>query len=497
MDFSKLVNDLRVTFRSQITKDLNFRRDQLKAFLRMVDENEKRIITALHQDLNKCDFETNFCELTLLRNEIRLMIDNLNKYAKNRPVQKNMASLFDSVFIKPEPLGVILIISAWNYPIYLTLTPLVGAIAAGNCAIIKPSELAPASAKLMEELVAKFLDQNCYTVVNGGKDETTALLNERFDKIMYTGSTRVGKIVYQRAAEHLTPCVLELGGKSPCYISDDILNQADVLFQRLAFGKTVCLGQTCVAPDYVLCSKTVQDKIVEMVPKIIESQFGPNPEDSNELCRIVNDNHFERLKGLIESSKSKVAYGGKYNKEKRWISPTILTNITGDEPIMQEEIFGPILPIKVVENLDEAIEFINAREKPLSLYIFSNNNKIKKRILNETTSGSVCVNDTLLQLTIENLPFGGVGHSGMGSYHGQASFDVFSHERSVLDHSMNPIVKILEMSRYTPYSNVKKLVLTQLLTYRWLPDLSISSILWFFLGLVSSVMAQIFVSKNK
>lgn len=233
---------------------------------------------------------------------------------------------------------------------------------------------------------------------------------------------------------------------SPCYIADDALDQAHILAKRLSFGKTVCLGQTCVAPDYVLCSRKVQDKLVELIPKVIAEQYGSaNPEDSNELCRIINDNHFERLKNLVESSRNKVAFGGHFNKAKRWVSPTILTNVTGDEPVMQEEIFGPILPIKVVESLDEAIDFINDREKPLSMYIFTKNDKIKNRLLKETSSGSVCVNDCLLQLTIENLPFGGVGSSGMGSYHGQASFDTFSHERSVMDHSMNKIVEVLEM----------------------------------------------------
>jgi len=497
MDFSKLVGNLRQTFKSQVTKDLKFRRDQLKNFHRMILENEGRIITALHQDLNKCEFETRFSELTLLKNEIRLMIDNLNKFAQKRSVSKNMVSLFDSVFTRPEPFGVVLIISAWNYPIYLTLTPLVGAIAAGNCAVIKPSELSPNTAKLIQELVSKFLDQSCYVVVNGGKEETGNLLNERFDKILYTGSTRVGKIVYQKAAEHLTPCVLELGGKSPCYVSDDALGHIEMIAKRISFGKTVCVGQTCVAPDYVLCSRRAQEMLVEWIPRVIAQHYGSaNPEDSNEICRIVNDMHFERLKNLVESSRNKVVVGGHFNKEKRWISPTILTDIQGDEPIMQEEIFGPILPIKVVENLDEAINFINAREKPLSLYIFSTSEKVKNRLLNETSSGSVGINDTLLHLTIENLPFGGVGFSGMGAYHGQSSFDTFSHQKSVMDHSMNKIVETLEMSRYGPYSNFKKLVLNELLTYRWVPGLSwFSGLIWFFLGLASAAFAQVFTRK--
>jgi len=497
MDFGKLVGNLRHTFKSNLTKDLAFRREQLNNFYRMIVENEKRIVTALHQDLRKCEYETNICEILLLKNEVRLMIDNLNKFAKQRPITKTLGTLFDNVYTRPEPLGVVLIISAWNYPIYLTLTPLIGAIAAGNCAIIKPSELSPASATLIEELVEKFLDQRCFKVVNGGKEETTSLLNERFDKILYTGSTRVGKIVYQKAAEHLTPCVLELGGKSPCYVADDAMGQIEEIAKRIAFGKTVCLGQTCVAPDYILCSREMQDKLVESIPKAIAKNYGSaNPEDSNEICRIINETHFERLRNLIESSRDKVAVGGHLNKDKLWISPTILTNINGDEPIMQEEIFGPLLPIKVVNSVDEAIEFINAREKPLSLYIFSTNDRIKNRILNETSSGSVCINDTLLQLTVETLPFGGVGHSGMGAYHGKASFDTFSHEKSIMDHSMNPIVKMLEMSRYAPYTNLKSTVLRELLTYRWTPDLGVfSTVLWFIFGLASAVAAQLFTRK--
>uniref|UniRef100_UPI0037E9AC33 aldehyde dehydrogenase family 3 member A2-like n=1 Tax=Semicossyphus pulcher TaxID=241346 RepID=UPI0037E9AC33 len=444
-----VVQRARKSFQTGKTKPLEYRVHQLKSLLRFISERRGDIADAVKRDLGKSEKGTELFETLGLEGEIELAVEKLAEWAAPRPVEKNLLTLTDEVYLQPEPLGVMLIIGAWNYPWAVTLQPLVGAIAAGNAAVIKPSEVSCHSAKVMEELLPQYLDKDLYPVVTGGVSETQELLKQRFDHIFYTGNSTVGKLVMEAAARHLTPVTLELGGKSPCYIDKNC--DITVACRRITWGKFVNCGQTCIAPDYILCEPSVQSRVVDELQKSIKEFYTENPKTFEDYGRIINQRHFKRVMSLMEGST--VAVGGDNDESQCYIAPTVLKDVTGEAKVMKEEIFGPLLPIISVSGVDEAIQFINEREKPLVVYVFSHDNKLIKRVIAETSSGALLANDCLVHFTVSALPFGGVGNSGMGCYHGRHSFDQLSHLRSCL-------IKKLKMEgvngmRYPPHTAKK------------------------------------------
>ncbi|KAJ8266732.1 hypothetical protein GJAV_G00134070 [Gymnothorax javanicus] len=438
------VERAREAFLSGRSRPLKFRVQQLRSLRRLFLEREEEIAAALKQDINKSQYDMQLYELIGIDGEIRLAIERLAEWAAPRYVEKNLMTLTDRVFVQPEPLGVVLIIGAWNYPWALTILPLIGAIAAGNAAVVKPSELSENSSKLLKELLPQYLDKELYPVVTGGAPETQELLKQRFDHILYTGNPTVGKLVMGAAARHLTPVILELGGKSPCYIDKDC--DIPIACRRITWGKFTNCGQTCIAPDYILCEPSVQDRVVEEIGRTIQEFYGDNPVTSPDYGRIINERHFKRVMALMEGNN--VALGGQSDESQCYIAPTVLRDVQPDSKIMQEEIFGPLLPIVPVSGMEEAIRFINNREKPLALYVFSSRNRVIKRMIAETSSGGVTVNDVLMHYSVPSLPFGGVGGSGMGGYHGKHTFDQLSHLRSCL---VKPLaLERLNQVRYPP-----------------------------------------------
>uniref|UniRef100_A0A8C6IVZ0 Aldehyde dehydrogenase n=1 Tax=Melopsittacus undulatus TaxID=13146 RepID=A0A8C6IVZ0_MELUD len=445
----QVVGRARAAFNSGRSRRLEFRMQQLKALKRMVQEKEKDILAAIRADLHKV-WPNAYChEILGLLGELAMVMDKLKAWAAPQPVKKNLLTMRDEAYIFPEPLGVVLIIGAWNYPFALVIQPLIGAIAAGNAVVVKPSEISENTSQLLADLLPQYLDQELYPVVTGGVPETTELLTQRFDHILYTGNSTVGKIVMAAAAKHLTPVTLELGGKSPCYIDTDC--DLAVACRRITWGKYMNCGQTCIAPDYILCNPSIQSSVVENIKASLQEFYGEDVKSSPDYERVINKRHFKRILGLMEGQK--IAHGGEVDEASCFIAPTILTDVSPESKVMDEEIFGPILPIVTVNNVDEAIEFINRREKPLALYVFSNSKKLIKRVISETSSGGVTGNDVLMHYLLSTLPFGGVGNSGMGAYHGKHSFDTFSHHRSCLikDLKMESTNKL----RYPPGSHKK------------------------------------------
>ncbi|XP_055621207.1 aldehyde dehydrogenase, dimeric NADP-preferring-like isoform X1 [Toxorhynchites rutilus septentrionalis] len=462
MSFQDIVQQLHTSFASGKTRNVDFREKQLKNLLRMYEENSTEMVNVLASDLRKHKQEAHVLEIDFLINDIRNTIFNLREWVKPETPEKTMVNIMDGVYIYKDPYGVVLVIGAWNYPLQLTLVPVAAAIAAGNCVLIKPSEVAAATSKFIAEMIPKYLDSECYRVVEGGAKETSEILKQKFDYVFYTGSGRVGRLVHQACNENLTPCTLELGGKSPCYI--DSTADIPIATKRILWGKFINAGQTCIAPDYLLCSKDVQKQFLEEAGKILKEWYGSNPKDSPDLCRIINQQHFQRLSAMIKGAN--VAIGGDTDSEEKYIAPTILIDVSPNDPVMQDEIFGPILPIINVENAYEAIRFINSRQNALSMYIFSCKKSDINQLIANTTCGGICVNDTLTHFSVETLPFGGVGSSGMGAYHGKYSFDTFTHRKSCLSKDFNVIGETLAASRYPPYSDNKLSFLTTLLKKR-------------------------------
>uniref|UniRef100_A0A8C7N1F5 Aldehyde dehydrogenase n=1 Tax=Oncorhynchus kisutch TaxID=8019 RepID=A0A8C7N1F5_ONCKI len=441
-----VVERARRAFQTGMSKPLKFRVHQLKNLHRFITERRKDIADAVKKDLNKTEHSTELFETLGLEGEIDVAVERLAEWAAPRPVEKSLLTILDEVYIQPEPLGVVLIIGAWNYPWAVTLQPLVAAIAAGNAAVVKPSEVSSHSAKVMEELLPLYLDKELYPVVCGGVSETQELLRQRFDHIFYTGNSTVGKLVMEAAARHLTPVTLELGGKSPCYIDKDV--DLRVACRRITWGKFVNCGQTCIAPDYILCEPSIQNRVVEEIRKCITEFYTDDPKTFEDYGRIINQRHFQRVMSLLEGST--VAIGGDSDQSQCYIAPTVLKDVTGGSKVMQEEIFGPLLPIVTVSGVDEAIQFINEREKPLALYVFSPDNKVKTI---ETSSGALVANDCLVHFTVSALPFGGVGNSGMGRYHSQHGFDQLSHLRACLIKKLN--LEDANAMRYPPHTAKK------------------------------------------
>lgn len=445
--YTDQIDKLRTTFASGRTRSVKWRVQQLKQLERFLEDNRDAIITALDKDLKKNKMEAVLFEIDVTINEIKGAISEVHDWAKPEPAAKSPMTVLDKPYVYNEPFGVCLIMGAWNYPINLTISPIIGALAAGNAVVLKPSELSPETAKLLEKLT-DYVDADACLVINGGIPETTELLKEKFDHIFYTGSVNVGKIVHAAAKENLTPVVLELGGKSPVFVDESA--DLEITVRRILWGKWINAGQTCVAPDYVLCPEGIYDKFIDICKTVAVEFFGEDPKASKDFGRIVTARHAKRLEALLANAEAVV--GGQSDASERYVAPTVLRNVKKDDAIMKEEIFGPILPVLKIRDLDEAIEYINSRDKPLTAYVFSKDSRVTQRFVRDTSSGSVCVNDVIIQLSVDSLPFGGVGPSGMGRYHGKHSFDCFSNKKAVLERSFNPIGEYLGKKRYPPYS---------------------------------------------
>lgn len=450
-----MVSRLRNTYATGKTRSLQWRIQQLQQVKKMTLDNEDKIREALLADLGKCQLEAWSAEISYIATEVDHTIKHLKKWMKPRKVKTPLVAMPGKSYIQPEPLGVALIIGAWNYPWQLVIAPYVAALSAGNCAILKPSELAANTSRLMAELVPKYLDGDAVAVVEGGVEESTELLKQRFDHILYTGGEAVGKIVMRAAAEHLTPVTLELGGKSPCIV--DKSANLDVSVARIAWCKWMNAGQTCVAPDYVLVDESVKDTFIAKLQQKIREFYGEDASKSADYARIINERHWSRIMGLLDGQS--IITGGNGEQESRFIAPTLVSEPDPESALMQQEIFGPVLPVLTYRKLDEAVHFINQRPKPLAMYIFSKDKSVSQSVLQQTSAGSVCVNDGMMFMTNQDLPFGGVGTSGMGSYCGQAGFDTFSHLKAVMERSFALDVDV----RYPPY-NDKKLKMLKMLS---------------------------------
>lgn len=425
-----VVARLRATFRTGRTKPVEWRTAQLRRLRDMLTENGADLAAALHADLGKSTTEAYRTEIDFTVREIDHTLDHLAEWLRPEPAPTPAHLGADvTVWTQYDPLGVVLVIAPWNYPAQLLLAPVVGALAAGNAVVAKPSELSPATSAALARLLPAYLDTDAVAVVEGGVPETTALLAERFDHIFYTGNGTVGRIVMRAAAEHLTPVTLELGGKSPAFVDRD--TDLAVVAKRLAHGKFLNAGQTCVAPDYVLTDPETAAALEPLLADAVKALYGSDPAASGEYGRIINERHFDRLTGLLDSGRTVV--GGTSDRTAKYLAPTVLADVDPDAPVMQEEIFGPILPIVTVPGLDEAIDFINDRDKPLALYVFSESDGTRSRFAAETSSGGLGNGLPLAHLTVSDLPFGGVGESGMGNYHGRYSIETFSHRKAVLD----------------------------------------------------------------
>jgi aldehyde dehydrogenase (NAD+) len=445
IDAPTLNKSLRATFESGRTRPLAWRKAQLAGLRRMVDEGDAELVEALRQDLGRPPMEAFVADIGHVKGELRHLDKHVERWMRRTKVRVPITAAPAKGWVQPEPLGVALVIAPWNYPIQLLLEPMAAALAAGNCVLAKPSELAPACSAALARLIPRYLDEEAVIVAEGGVDDTTALLAERWDHIFFTGSTAVGRVIAEAAAKHLTPTVLELGGKSPTYVhaSADL----DVAARRIAWGKFLNAGQTCIAPDYVLADREVRDALVDKLAAQIGRFYGSDAQQSASFGRIVNARHLGRLKGLLDRGAGTVVTGGTFDDSDRFLAPTITVDPSPDSSIMQEEIFGPILPVLAVDGPEAAKAFIAARPKPLALYVFAGDEAAVDTVVDGTSSGGVCINQTLMHLLPPDLPFGGVGDSGMGAYHGKAGFDVFSHRKSVLRKPVKPDLKML----YPPY----------------------------------------------
>ncbi|KAG7210276.1 hypothetical protein KM043_011820 [Ampulex compressa] len=578
-NYADLVQRTRDAYFSGKTKPLQWRIKQLKQLVRMLEECKNQLLSAMTADLGRSCFESDLMEVFYTTEDINNMIANIKEWDAIEQPPKALANLFDKVQIRKDPYGVVLIIGAWNYPLQLCLVPLMGAIAAGNCVILKPSEIAKATSAALGEMLPKYLDTECYHVVQGGVEETTDLLKQRFDYIFYTGSTTVGKIVRDAANKFLTPVTLELGGKSPVYV-DNTAN-VEIAIKRILWGKCVNAGQTCIAPDYILCSSEVQTQLVEHAKKVLKEWYGDNIKTNPDYSRVISDRHYQRLTNFLNGN-GKIAIGGDCDPAERFLSPTILVDVKPTDPIMQEEIFGPILPIVNISNAYEAIRYINSHEIPLVLYVFSKDKGVQDLIINQTHSGGVCVNDTIMHYaesnhkhaaqyfgmhrrlgdvqygtivyfgwtdayiktvsvdimghshyadirgsmekplafyvfstdkksvslildntscggvlvndvimhaTVDSLPFGGVGYSGMGCYHGKNTYDTFVHKKGCLVKDYNKLAEALASCRYPPYSKKKLQIIKMLMSKRArIPGMKyLPYVLMFGLGILATI----------
>jgi len=452
------VNRARAAFNSGRTRSVQWRKAQLRALDRLLVEGEAELSEALRLDLGKPAFEGYITDIAFVRTEIAETLRHLDHWLRPERVKVALKQQPGRARIHRDPLGAVLIIGPWNYPIQLVLAPLVGAIAGGNTAILKPSEVSEHSSRALARLVPQYLDTDAFAVVEGGVTETTALLGEPWDHIFYTGNATVGRVVMAAAAQHLTPVTLELGGKSPVII--DRSANLDVAARRIVWGKFLNAGQTCVAPDYLLVDRTVEGPLLARMSDAVRDFYGADPRTSPDYGRIIDDRHFQRLSRLLDGEGAgEVVFGGIRDAASRYFAPTALRNTDPTAAVMAEEIFGPVLPTIAVDDLDAALEFVTARDKPLALYVFAEDPTVQARAIEKTSSGGVCLNATLFHITVPGLPFGGVGESGMGAYHGRSSFETFTHRKSVLHRptTIDPSVA------YPPYSRTKAKLLRKLL----------------------------------
>ena len=449
------VERLRARFDSDATRELSWRRDQLRGLMAMVDENEARIVEALGADLGKPPLEAAMAEVRFTRSEAAAALDQLGRWTRPEHVGETLMTWPGRSAIVREPFGVALIIAPWNYPFTLVMSPLIGALAAGNCVLVKPSEVSAHTSAVLADLLPKYLDSEAVAVVEGGVAETTEVLRQRFDHIFYTGNGVVARIVMRAAAEHLTPITLELGGKSPCIV--DGTAKLEQAARRICWGKYYNAGQTCVAPDYILATRDVHDQLIERLAATLRTFYGEDAKASADYGRIINERHHRRLVELLEGQT--VVCGGDHDEATRYIAPTVLSGVDPASAVMQEEIFGPILPVLAVDDVDAAIEFVRARPKPLALYLFSKDRSAQERVLRRTSSGGAVLNHVWLHLANSALPFGGVGESGMGASHGRHGFETFSHRKAVLDKA----TWIDPWLMYPPYTEFKRSCLAKLL----------------------------------
>ena len=447
MTIEEKVSAARQFFRSGKTLDLSYRKDALRRLKAAIQSNETQLSEAIRSDLGKSASEAYMCEIGLVLAEIGYTLNHIDRWARTKRMATPLTNFHSKSMIVEEPYGVVLVMSPWNYPVLLTLEPLVGAIAAGNCVVVKPSAYSPATTAVMADIITETFPTEYVSVVTGGRAENQDLLDQRFDYIFFTGGVTVGKMVMEKAAKWLTPVTLELGGKSPVIV--DHTADLKMAARRIAFGKFLNCGQTCIAPDYVLVEESVHDEFLKRLKYETRKMYGVDALRNENYGKIINSKHFDRIRGLINGMK--VVMGGEMIPDKLRIAPTILDQVSPNDPVMQEEIFGPVLPILTVQNIDQAYDFVRDREKPLALYLFTTDKTTERRFLREVSFGGGCVNDTIIHIATSNLPFGGVGNSGMGHYHGKYTFHTFSHSKAVvkkynwLDITM----------RYQPYSKLK------------------------------------------
>lgn len=448
MDGMKLLERQKAYFKSGATKSVDFRIHQLETLKKMLVEHEDELNQAVYNDFKKPKLEMYATELGILHNEISYVLKNLKKWASPQKVSGSLVNFPSKNYTVAEPYGSVLVIAPWNYPVQLALLPAVGAIAAGNTVVLKPSELTSHTSEALKRIIERWFKEEFFAVVEGGVDTNQELLAQNFDHIFFTGSTRVGKIVMEAAAKNLTPVTLELGGKSPCIVDESA--DLETAARRIAWGKFVNAGQTCVAPDYLLVQSSVQEKFLDYYKEAVIEFYGGNPKESPDYPRVINQDHFERLEGYLNDGE--VYLGGEVDASECYIAPTVLRDIKKGASIMEEEIFGPILPVLSFEDLDDAIEVINAKEKPLALYLFTNKSEAEETIIEKCSFGGGAINDVLAHLGNHHLPFGGVGSSGMGAYHGKRSFDTFSHTKSIMKKSFWMDIPF----RYAPYDGKLK-----------------------------------------
>lgn len=444
-DFDLVLSKQRRFFSSGQTKDIIFRKTALRRMLKWIKTHERDLLRALKVDLNKAPFEAYATEIGIVSDEIKYALKHLEKWSKDQKVPSPIKQFPSKSFIHREPFGVILIISPWNYPFQLTIAPLVAAVSAGNCAMVRPSSDAPETSKVIAAMIHNVFRKEHVTTILGGRQENEILLQKRFDHICFTGSAAIGKVVMAAASRHLTPVTLELGGKSPCIV--DKTANIKLAAKRITWGKFLNAGQTCVAPDYVLVHESVKQALVREIKKYIQTFYGNQPCLCQEYPKIINKNHFLRLQGLMQDGN--ILSGGSFDSKTLRIEPTLIDHLSWNSPIMQAEIFGPLLPILEFKTLDEVIRQVNARPKPLALYLFTQRHKNEKAILQNISFGGGCINDTVVHLATTHMPFGGVGESGIGSYHGKYGFEIFSHKKSILKKSLLIDIPL----RYPPFKN--------------------------------------------
>ena len=441
----EIMQNHRTFFKTGETKELSFRLNGLKKLQNALKNHEKEILDALKKDLNKSEFEGYETELGLVYEELQSTIRQLPKWAKKKRVKTPLMHFLSSSFVYPEPYGTVLILSPWNYPFQLVMIPLIGALAAGNCCVVKPSEYSFHTSEIIEKIIREVFRADYVSVIRGGRAENQLLLEQKFDYIFFTGSPTVGHLVMEKAAKNLTPITLELGGKSPCIVEQTA--NLSLAAKRIVWGKYLNAGQTCIAPDYLFVHHSVKTALIEELKKNIANFYGDTPESNEDYPKIINQKHFERLIGLMKEGN--ILFGGNINQKTRQIAPTLIDGISPDSPIMQEEIFGPLLPILTFETMEEVCDFVSSRPKPLALYLFTTENDVIEHTMKELSFGGGCINDTITHIANPFLPFGGVGQSGMGQYHGKRSFDTFTHQKAVLKKSNWVDVWL----RYPPFKN--------------------------------------------